>query len=98
MPSQRQGDVASDCEVLTKFHGWSASGNALRRIGTRMRIDDDKDLAEEVEGALRALGIAAAYPKKGDPQRIAHAVSDLRSGNGARRIEVTRRIWRQSRD
>ena len=98
MPSQRQGNAASDCELLTKFSGWSASGNVLRRIGTRMRIDDDKDLAEEVESALRALGIAAAYPKRGDPERIAHAVSDLRSGNGAQRIEVTRRIWRQSRD
>ncbi|ORE94871.1 hypothetical protein [Aurantimonas sp. 22II-16-19i] len=61
-----------------------------------MRIDDDKDLAEEVESALRALGIAATG--KNDPERISHAVSDLRSGGHAPRIAVTRRIWRQSRD
>tara|TARA_R110002020_G_scaffold38023_2_gene114745 strand:- start:1103 stop:1303 length:201 start_codon:yes stop_codon:yes gene_type:complete len=53
-----------------------------------MRIDDDRDLAEQVESALRALGIAATRSHSERPQSIVDAVSALRRDNGLPRIEV----------
>ncbi|TFF18033.1 hypothetical protein E3C22_22280 [Jiella endophytica] len=51
-----------------------------------MRIDEDKDLAEQVEGALRALGIAATRKAADQSPGITGAVSDLRKS--AMRPEV----------
>ncbi|MBO0664372.1 hypothetical protein LQ948_17505 [Jiella sp. MQZ9-1] len=43
-----------------------------------MRIDDDDDLAEEVEQALRALDIACTSRDAASAQSLALAVSELR--------------------
>ncbi|NDW06657.1 hypothetical protein [Jiella pacifica] len=53
-----------------------------------MRIDDDKDLAEQVESALRALGIAATRSNAERSPSMVDAVSALRRDNGRPRIEA----------
>ncbi|MBP0614056.1 hypothetical protein [Jiella mangrovi] len=81
---------ARDILLLPSSLGsWSASGNVAEKIGTRMRVDDDRDLAEQVESALRALGIAAtrSCDERGDSLR--QAVSSLRDTTEASHIEAS---------
>ncbi len=54
-----------------------------------MRIDDDRDLAEQVESALRALGIASTRSFCDQSDRIVDAVSALRAERNATRIAVS---------
>ena len=53
-----------------------------------MRIDDDRDLAEQVESALRALGIASTRPCSERAERITDAVTALRAEAQLPRIEI----------
>ncbi|MBO0905299.1 hypothetical protein [Jiella sonneratiae] len=54
-----------------------------------MRIDDDTDLAEEVESALRALGIATTRARSDVSGNIVDAVAALRRDRDSRRVFET---------
>lgn len=63
-----------------------------------MRIDDDKDLAEQVESALRALGIATTRKRSDCAQSMVDAVSALRTDTRRPRIEVIDAPMQEDRD
>ncbi|MCE7029215.1 hypothetical protein [Jiella avicenniae] len=53
-----------------------------------MQIDDDRDLAEQVESALRALGIATTRSNSEPAPRMVDVVSALRHDGSLPRIET----------